>query len=247
MKWLAICSVLALCALCGLFGLVAGINLNPSSTVRFIPDLGSLGDWVSGLGAMAALGFAMWQFYFQRSKDRIFTSLIEKVAEKLWRVRMVSEGLIPVTVLGAEVQLEGVVLSLPEFFKGKAGFSVPSKLERGDVQQVIDLDAGNFEKFSSWFMDSVFEAVNQQGLQPRDMSYGVNEAYFTAVDTLISDGATLVVKLAHDEVRQPLPAYILEQLSRPRVQQVRDQAAEDGKRKLKDDQALFKSLLPTDR
>ncbi|WP_288463156.1 hypothetical protein [uncultured Pseudomonas sp.] len=235
MKWLALFSALAVSALLGLLGLIAGINLNPQSTVRFVPNMGSLGDWVSGLGAIAALSFAMWQFYFQRSKDRIFTSLIEKAAEKTWRVRLVSEGLIPVTVLGAEIRVADSVLSLPSYFGSKVGFSVPAKLERGDVQQIIDVDAAEFSKFSKWFMSPVFEAVKQQGLEARDYNYGVNEKYFEALAVVISKGATVVVRLAHDDLLQPVPAYVLEQISQPLVQIARDQATEEARQRLESD------------
>src|SRR5690606_33024784 len=45
MRWLAGLAVAVLCILSGLLGLTAGINLNPDSTVRFVPNWGSVGDW----------------------------------------------------------------------------------------------------------------------------------------------------------------------------------------------------------
>lgn len=74
------------CAMSGLLGLTAGINENPASTVRFVPDWGSLADWVAGIGSLAAV---VATFYFG------------------WKQR---EDLLPklrITTTGALVQLSG--------------------------------------------------------------------------------------------------------------------------------------------
>lgn len=55
MNWVVGGIALAACVICGLLGLTAGINLNPLSTVSFIPNWGSVGDWVSGVGALLAV------------------------------------------------------------------------------------------------------------------------------------------------------------------------------------------------
>lgn len=47
--------LIAVSVLLVLLGLTAGINLNPQATVKFVPDWGSLGDWVSGVGALLAV------------------------------------------------------------------------------------------------------------------------------------------------------------------------------------------------
>ncbi|QGF94476.1 hypothetical protein GH769_14865 [Pseudomonas sp. CFSAN084952] len=60
MKWILIGVVFALCALCGLLGLTAGINLNPQSTIKFVPAWGSLGDWVSGFFTAVAAATALY-------------------------------------------------------------------------------------------------------------------------------------------------------------------------------------------
>lgn len=55
MNWILGGVALLLCIVTGLLGLTAGINLNPESTVRFVPAWGSLGDWISGIGALLAV------------------------------------------------------------------------------------------------------------------------------------------------------------------------------------------------
>ena len=55
MKYFIALGVLAAFVLGGLLGLTAGVNLNPNVTVSFVPNWGSLGDWVSGVGALLAV------------------------------------------------------------------------------------------------------------------------------------------------------------------------------------------------
>ncbi len=69
MKWILCLVVLFLCLICGLLGLTAGINLNPESTIKFVPAWGSLGDWVSGLGALLAVLVTLWLADKQRRED----------------------------------------------------------------------------------------------------------------------------------------------------------------------------------
>lgn len=69
MKWILCLVVLFLCVISGLLGLTAGINLNPVSTVQFVPSWGSLGDWVSGLGALLAVLVTLWLADKQRRED----------------------------------------------------------------------------------------------------------------------------------------------------------------------------------
>lgn len=69
MKWILFGIVLALCVASGLLGLTAGINLNPESTVKFVPLWGSLGDWVSGIGALSAVAVTLWLADKQRRED----------------------------------------------------------------------------------------------------------------------------------------------------------------------------------
>lgn len=52
MNWLAGGLVVFAGVVFGLLGLTAGINLNPESTVKYIPNWGSLGDWVAGISAL---------------------------------------------------------------------------------------------------------------------------------------------------------------------------------------------------
>jgi hypothetical protein len=69
MKWVWIAFFVFVCTVSGFLGLTAGINLNPSSTVKFVPDWGSVGDWVSGIGALFAVLVTLWLADKQRRED----------------------------------------------------------------------------------------------------------------------------------------------------------------------------------
>ncbi|MCP1506832.1 hypothetical protein J2Y83_002805 [Pseudomonas marginalis] len=77
MNWLMGFGAIFLCVACGLLGLTAGINLNPQSTVRFVPDWGSLADWVSGIGALSAVFATCYFGWAQRD------ALLPKLSVKL--------------------------------------------------------------------------------------------------------------------------------------------------------------------
>lgn len=55
MNWTSGLIIAVACGICGMLGLTAGINLNPSSTVRYVWDWNAAGSWVSGIGALLAV------------------------------------------------------------------------------------------------------------------------------------------------------------------------------------------------
>lgn len=69
MKWVWCLLFVLGCAVSAMLGLTAGVNLNPASTVKFVPAWGSLGDWVSGIGALAAVVVTLWLADKQRRED----------------------------------------------------------------------------------------------------------------------------------------------------------------------------------
>lgn len=70
MKWLWGGLGTFACVVCGLLGLTAGINLNPQSTVKFVPDWGSLGDWVAGVAALLTFFVACIAMNAWRAQER---------------------------------------------------------------------------------------------------------------------------------------------------------------------------------
>lgn len=98
MKYLWVALGVSACLTSGLAGLTAGINLNPVSTVRFVPNWGSMGDWVAGLGAFVAIAVALWQFHIQRKEDVEDLFIDQAQRRDRWRVSIVSRGKRPARV-----------------------------------------------------------------------------------------------------------------------------------------------------
>lgn len=99
MKYLYVALSLLACALSGFAGLTAGINLNPDATVRFVPNWGSIGDWVAGVGTMLAVGVALWQTYLLRKDDAENLMLTHRLGSARLMVAIVSRGKLPVRVI----------------------------------------------------------------------------------------------------------------------------------------------------
>lgn len=130
MKYLWVALGGSACLISGLAGLTAGINLNPVSTVRFVPNWGSLGDWVAGLGAFAAIAVALWQFHIQRKED-VEDLFIDQVQHRdRWRVSIVSKGKRPARVqwVGFYSRKVDTVLPIKSFIFHGDNVSLPLTL-----------------------------------------------------------------------------------------------------------------------
>jgi hypothetical protein len=90
-------TVLVISALSGLAGLTAGINLNPQSTVKFVPDWGSVGDWVSGIGALLAVIASLYMVQrsekFQQVRDSEQLMLVQETDFAWLTLRVGCSGL----------------------------------------------------------------------------------------------------------------------------------------------------------
>lgn len=121
MKWIFFAAAVMVCALFGLLGLTVGINLNSDATARYIINWGSLGDWVSGIGALLAVGVALWQSHSLRKED-VEDLLIEQgQRSERWRISIISRGKRPARVQGVAFYSprSGAVLPIKNFvFQG---------------------------------------------------------------------------------------------------------------------------------
>ncbi|KIC79332.1 hypothetical protein [Pseudomonas sp. C5pp] len=105
-------AVLVVAALSALAGLTAGINLNPQSTVKFVPDWGSLADWVAGIGSMAAVAATVYFGWKQRQDLLPRLSMhatgaivaLGNVPINIFVLRLSNPGAVP-------VELKGVFIS----------------------------------------------------------------------------------------------------------------------------------------
>ena len=132
MGWVHVILALFFCILSGLAGLMAGINLNPLSTVRFVPDWGIIGNWFSGAGTLGAVLASLWlarrgeRRQEQREKEDV---KIEQSASNLYAsIRVISLGVFPVTIKNVLiVRDDDKAFAVPPPIDSKANF--PLRLE----------------------------------------------------------------------------------------------------------------------
>ncbi|NWA43805.1 hypothetical protein HX871_06920 [Pseudomonas reactans] len=142
MKWILCIVVLFLCVISGLLGLTAGINFNPDSTIKFIPAWGSLGDWVSGLGALLAVLVTLWLADKQRREDAEILTVVSNasfpvgpgyIGRPFISLELTSEGKRPVTAVAVGVTSVHSTMSLAitGFSQTSPVQNLPVRLEYG--------------------------------------------------------------------------------------------------------------------
>jgi hypothetical protein len=172
MKLVWITGCLFLCVISGLLGLTAGINMNPESTVRFVPSWGSLGDWVSGTGALLAVLVTLHLADKQRRED---TELLKVVAnasfpfgpgylgEPFISLALTSEGKRPVTATSLSVRStqSKTGLAITGFANHSPIQNFPIRLEYGQ-QASIHLEPGaelEIENFVRDYCDGISKGL----------------------------------------------------------------------------------------
>ncbi|UVK96104.1 hypothetical protein LOY49_12505 [Pseudomonas atacamensis] len=211
MKWILFGTVLALCAVCGLLGLIAGINLNPQSTIKFVPAMGSLGDWIAGIGAIFAVGVAVWQSLLQQQREKAKASITHEYYKEFWCIRLLSEGIVPVTVLSVHLAYNtSKTIDLVVWLA--AGAAPPRKLERGDVMTLIQLADLDFGAFARHLADPIIRDLSAEGIAPGDGDFGFDERYFGALKTAGELDAFLLIRTAHGEIAWKVPREVMSEL-----------------------------------
>lgn len=127
---------ITLCVLSASAGLTAGINLNPQSAVRFVPDWGSVGDWVSGVGALLAvvvsLSITRRSEKFQLERDSEQLILIQEPSLAWLTLTIGCKGLRRCTVNDIRICHGKKRISLKHDLTKKNIGSFPCKLDPGD-------------------------------------------------------------------------------------------------------------------
>lgn len=156
------------CALSGLAGLTAGLNLNPASIVRFVPNWGSLGDWVAGLGAFFAVGVALWQSHLQRKEDVEDLVIKQAQGRDRWKVSVVSKGKRPARVQYVSFYSREIdtILPIKNFIFHGADASLPQTLSYAE-----DI---HFVTRPELFLDLALNAVLAFDDPLRDLEIRVN-------------------------------------------------------------------------
>lgn len=211
MKWILFGVVLALCVVCGLLGLTVGINLNPQSTVKFVPAWGSLGDWVAGIGAIFAVGVAVWQSLLQQQREKAKASITQEYYKEFWCIRLLSEGVVPVTVLSVRLAYNiSKTIDLAVWLTADA--APPRKLERGEVMTLIQLSDLDFGAFARHLADPLIMDLSAEGVTPGDGNLGFNEKYFGTLKAASERDAFLLIRTAHEEMAWKVPREVISDL-----------------------------------
>lgn len=158
MKWILSGVVIALCAVSGLLGLTAGVNLNPDSTVKFVPVWGSLGDWVSGLGALLAVLVTLWLADKQRREDVAELLVVPNISviqgEETWllTVNVISKGKRPSLATSISISSKHSKKVLwPQNLHRFSG-SLPANLSYGEKVDLI-FTVRNIQQLAEFVLD----------------------------------------------------------------------------------------------
>jgi hypothetical protein len=92
------------CTVCALLGVTAGINMNPQATVKFVPDWGSLADWVSGIGSVSAALVALYLADRQRRDNTARIEINQYLTQDNFSIDLVSTGEKPAIVTGIYIR-----------------------------------------------------------------------------------------------------------------------------------------------
>ena len=205
MKWISGIVLLAICIICAMLGLTAGINMNPKSSVSYVWDWGVAGSWVSGLGALLAVGFALLQSYKQQEKERAKCRILLEQGEWYFKVQIVSDGIIPSTVLSASISFDDNtrLYDLSNF--PKLGFLFPTKLDRGDVSTLIDVKRGEYRRLALELAGLLIADLAKRSVILRTYNPQAAEEYFSELKLCGDRSACLLLKTAHADLSHPLP------------------------------------------
>lgn len=172
MKWVWIAGCLFACVISALLGLTAGINLNPEATIRFVPSWGSLGDWVSGTGALLAVLVTLYLADKQRREDAELLKVVANASfpfgpgylgEPFISLVLTSEGKRPVTATSLCVSSthSRQRLAITGFAHHSPIQSFPVRLEYGQ-QANIHLEPGaelEIENFVRDYCDGISKGL----------------------------------------------------------------------------------------
>ncbi|MBI6913254.1 MULTISPECIES: hypothetical protein [Pseudomonas] len=161
-----VAAVLVVAALSALAGLTAGINLNPQSTVKFVPDWGSVGDWVSGVGALLAVIASLYMVKrserFQLARDSEQLMLVQEQDLAWLTLRVGCSGLRACAVKDVRICHGKKHRSLRHNLSDKSKGKFPCKLDPGDS---FELDWSGHE------LEQIVDIVNNLGLKSLEGLY----------------------------------------------------------------------------
>lgn len=211
MLWLI--ALVAMIGLAFLLGLSFGVGNNHDKFIaETVPILSMLGGWVSGLGALLAVGFALIQSNRQQEKERARCRIIVEEGEWFLTVLVVSEGIIPTNILSASISFDGGshVYHLSKF--PRLGVVFPTKLERGDVLTLVDVHRDDYRRLALCIADMVVADLKASELTPNINDKQKAADYFAELKACGERDAKLLLKTAHKDMIQSLPSSLMRTL-----------------------------------
>jgi hypothetical protein len=212
MNWITGLVIAVACLISGMIGLTAGINLNPVSTVSFVWDWNIAGSWVSGVGALLAVCVALWQSHKQQEREKARCRIIFAEGEWFLKIQIVSEGIIPATVLSACILYDGKsrAFELSDFVG--LGVSFPNKIERGGVMTLIDVSRDHFRRLGFRLSDSVIRDLEGAQITPSIYNKVEAEKFFSELRLCSEREGELLIRTAHSDIKHHLPPALLRNL-----------------------------------
>jgi len=174
--------------------------------MSYVWDWSVAGSWLSGLGALLAVCVALWQSHKQNEKEKPRARISHETGEYSLTLSALSEGIVPVTVISAEIWYDQPTrkYSLSNF--PKLGMTFPHKLERGEVVQLIDVKEVDFLRLANALMDPVIADLGARGLRADDGKFGMDETFFSGISASGKHGANLRLRTAHKDHTYILPS-----------------------------------------
>ncbi|MDQ0703708.1 hypothetical protein QF043_002500 [Pseudomonas sp. W3I7] len=208
MKWTVIFFLCILpCAVFGLLGLTLGISLNPESTVKFVPNWGSLGDWASAIGAFSAVAFALWQSHKQQLKELPKVRIIHRFTTDELLVRVVSEGVVPESVLSADLiyHEDGSKIDLFAFSNISKG-GRDTKLQRGDHLDVVSVNKNGIYGIAERWAAPTIAKLHRSNIDALGDGFKLDKRFFEAIDELFAQRSYFLIRLVSKDVVVELDA-----------------------------------------
>jgi hypothetical protein len=210
---------------CALLGLTAGINLNPAATVHFVPNWGSVGDWVSGIGALLAVAVALWQVHRQQEREKPRIVMHHDLRTSGLALGVVSEGHAPVTILGAHlVHDQTSTIDFADRLPEKCVF--PMRLDRGEVMHFLNLNQIGTALLGKELIQPRLETMQAQGKQSVIYAKSVDEDYFSQLNTILNSKAKIIVRTPNTLEELEIPGELYSYLLRQALEDTRRQAME---------------------
>lgn len=132
---------LMLMALCAVGGYTVGVSLNAESTLRYVVNWGSLGDWASAFGSILAASVAIWLAVSDKEKLNIRQAATD---DGYW-LTVVSVGKKTAVIQDVYLSVRGstkrIALARPPFVKSGV---LPGRYEYGETL-VIRADETQYE------------------------------------------------------------------------------------------------------